>query len=127
MKAAIACLLLLISCGAGSSTGTGFSNGMRTGVVVKLSKKGTMVKGWEGQLMIGSHLCSGKDGAGPFLGSHLWAFSISGADVDKKILAELQAALRDGKRRILHYKQFHVAPLAHDTSYLINEVESPDG
>lgn len=111
----------------GSSSESGFSNGMRTGWVVKLSKKGKLFKGWEGQLLLGTELKGAAQGeaGGQRLTSHLWAFSATETNIDRTVIDQLKSALISGRRVVLEYKQSHIKALSADTSYTITRVVIP--
>lgn len=105
----------------GGFGGSDFSEGSRAGVVVKLSKKGTAVKTWEGQLMLGV----GVGGQG--IASNIWNFSIEDAAVNPetgdRVVDEVQRALDSGWRVRLNYVEKHfVNPLAGDTTYRVTGV-----
>lgn len=88
----------------GDGIGT-FSQGNRAGEVVKFSHKGNVVKGWEGELLVGYEL---------------WPFSVDGDQ--KEVVEDLNKALFSGARAVLTYRQVRVKGAGHDTDYLIEKV-----
>ena len=121
--------VLLVSCGvAGGDDGVGtFSSGLRTGVVVKLSEKGTAIKSYEGELLLGglpvrSEVVDGERVTNVV--SPLWSFSVAGDDADA-VYAQLTEVLRTGERVVLHYRQARIRGLT-DTEYYIERVERID-
>ncbi len=86
-----------------------FSDGVRSGQVVKFSKKGIIFKTWEGQLQYGE-------------ASNLWEFSVypGNDEVQEKILE----AVAKGTRVQLSYDESYVSfSLWGDTKYFVNDVE----
>jgi hypothetical protein len=76
-----------------------YSDGFRSGTVVKLSKKGTMFKTYEGQLLSGG-LATGESGD---IASNLWDFSVEKGDT--AVLKAIEAAV-DGSYRVkLRYNE----------------------
>jgi hypothetical protein len=85
--------------------------GSRSGVVVKLSKKGRISKSWEGELMLGG-VQSGQT----------WAFSLDPADPASAELAKsLEAAVNSATPLTLRYHQRFIGPWSTDTNYLVFE------
>lgn len=74
-----------------------YSDGERTGVVVKISKKGFFWKTWEGNMNTGAMSTDGEGVAVPVV----WEFSV----VDEGIVREIQEAAKGGERITLHYDQ----------------------
>jgi hypothetical protein len=96
-----------------------YSEGSRTGVVRKLSRKGFVFKTWEGELQM-SGIQTVTDGSQIITGGNVWEFSVGS---DKAVLAELEKASTNGKRVSLYYteylKQFFWRG---DTKYFITKV-----
>lgn len=95
--------------------GSGYSEGTRTGVVVKLSNKGLVAKSWEGEMNLGSTLVDGNGVAVP----SVWSFSIK----DDTIAKEIENSSRAGKRVTLHYNQWLIRPWNIETPYVVDRVE----
>ncbi len=87
-----------------------YSDGVRSGSVVKFSEKGVIFKTWEGQLQFGE------------AGNNLWDFSVyPGND---EVQAKIQEAIRTNKEVQVHYDESYVAiSFWGDTKYFITEVE----
>ena len=81
-----------------------FSEGMRAGQVIKLSKKGVIFKTHEGELT-----------------PNVWAFSVQNKEVADQILK----ASATGERLELYYKEkYFKFPWQGDTKYYVYRVES---
>ncbi len=95
-----------------------YSEGSRAGTIVKLSRRGTLIKTYEGQLNLGG--VSGETGSPA---SSLWDFSVDGGK--DEIIKQLEEASLNGKRIKLYYKEkFYQFPWRGDTKYFIYQVES---
>lgn len=115
----ILALLLVVMFGAFYiSTSLSFSDGFRSGSVVKLSKKGILFKTHEGQLNTGGMAGSQGDD----INAGVWNFSVSGSE--DQVLKDLEAAIDHGYRVKLYYKErfFHYSFLG-DTKYFVYQVE----
>ena len=98
-------LAFFLAIGVNFMTIDGYSEGSRTGTVTKFSKKGILLKTYEGNLMIG-------ETAGT-----VFRFSV----VDKSIIKDLQDLA--GKKVTLEYRQHYVvAANKGATNYLITKV-----
>jgi hypothetical protein len=108
----VLCLLLICAC---SWT---YSEGTRAGQLIKISKKGVVLKTYEGELNMGGlRVGSADDG----LEGNLWKFSV----LDKDVLDQLKAS--EGKRVKLSYKErYRSMPWQGDTNYFIYAVETID-
>lgn len=78
-----------------------YSNGSRSGVVQKISKKGFFWKTWEGELNLGYNTYT-NDGDSKVLVPAIFEFSVSSDEVAKK----LQMAEESGHRVTVEYKQY---------------------
>ena len=86
------------------------SEGERIGKIIKLSKKGYVIKTHEGQLNTGE------------IAEGLWNFSVKKSDKD--VLKDLSNAMKSGSRVSLYYDQkFVTIPFFGDTKYFITKVE----
>ncbi|MDP5169461.1 MAG: 6-phosphogluconate dehydrogenase [Bacteroidia bacterium] len=86
-----------------------YSDGVRSGTVVKFSEKGILFKTWEGQLQFGE-------------ASNLWDFSVYPGqdDVQQKILD----AVKNGQKVQLKYDESFVSiSVWGDTKYFVSEVD----
>ena len=109
----------LLAFSAATMTGcSGYSEGGRTGVVTKFSKKGLVCKTWEGELAMLNQSQQGY-GEGKTL-SHAFQFSA----IDDKVAEKLIEARDTGARVTLTYDQglFH-NPCERDTDYVITDVK----
>jgi hypothetical protein len=95
-----------------------FSEGSRAGTIVKLSRRGVLIKTYEGQLNLGGF--SGETGSPA---SSLWDFSVSsGKD---EVIRQLEEASLNGRRVKLYYKEkFFRLPVRGDTKYFVYKVEA---
>ncbi|MEL6842933.1 MAG: 6-phosphogluconate dehydrogenase [Bacteroidota bacterium] len=102
--------------GAISVFGT-FSDGIRSGQIVKFSKKGIAFKTYEGQLAIRG-FDEGDNGAM----SNIWEFSV---ERDKmEVRQEIERAMEKGYDVRLHYKEyFFQFDWRGDTKYFVYDVE----
>lgn len=95
-----------------------FSVGDRVGKVMKFSKKGYVIKTWEGQLFLGG--IGGGDGGD--MNSTYWNFSVYPGDEEVK--DEIQDAMNKGYRVRLEYEQkLFKFSWRGDTEYFIIDVE----
>lgn len=113
-------IILLAILGAGSYFVFGnYSEGVRTGVLMKLSSKGVIFKTDEGQLNIG-----GFDQTNDIGVSNVWEFSVN----DDMILGELEDAMDESQRVKLYYKEKYIRlPWKGDTKYFIYDLEALGG
>lgn len=72
-----------------------FSEGTRSGVLTKISRKGFVFKTYEGDLNVGGF----SQGDGTIMPNTIFNFSVD----DKSVYQQLEAA--QGKKVILHYKE----------------------
>lgn len=94
-----------------------FSSGFRVGVPVKLSKKGVLVKTFEGQLNIGG-LTSGEQGVIPTQ----WDFTVPNSN--DMAFKRIESAMEKGVRAKLYYKEKYIKlPWRGDTKYFVYQVE----
>ena len=95
-----------------------YSEGSRAGTIVKLSRRGVLVKTYEGQLNMGG--VSGDTGSPA---SSLWDFSVDGGK--DEVIKQLEEASLNGKRVKLYYKEkFFNLSWRGDTKYFVYKVES---
>jgi hypothetical protein len=90
-----------------------YSDGERTGEVVKFSRKG-FVKSWEGEMALGS---SGT-------AVRTWTFSVRATESNQPLIDQLVEAVGNGKPVVLHYHQWGWKPLwVIDTDYEVDSVK----
>lgn len=95
-----------------------YDEGVRAGIVLRISKKGMIFKTYEGQLNLQTF--GALKGANPIMES--FDFSVEGSE--QKVLDDLQEAALTGERVNLHYvKRYTTFPWRGDTKYFIVEVE----
>lgn len=95
-----------------------YSEGVRAGYVVKLSKKGVLFKTHEGQLNLETFGASKS----PNILNEVFEFSVDGSN--DAILKDLNDALKDREHVSLHYvEKFITFPWRGDTKYFIIKVE----
>jgi prepilin-type N-terminal cleavage/methylation domain-containing protein len=88
-----------------------YSQGERSGEIVKFSKKGLYFKTWEGELNQGRS----PDGSTP-----LWAFSVTSPDVIEAIIESQEK----GERITLVYKEYILVSYRDgETDYIITEIK----
>lgn len=91
-----------------------YSDGTRSGVLIKVSKKGYIFKTYEGQLNAGG-MQSNQQGQ---LVGNLWEFSVTKDEVYQ------QLQRNEGKQVVLHYKQYRKAlPWQGKTEYFVDRVQ----
>jgi len=95
-----------------------YSDGFRSGTIVKMSSKGAVFKTHEGQLLSGG-LATGDGGD---LASNLWEFSVEKSE--SEVLKEIELAV-DGRYPVkLRYKEKWVSFFWRgDTKYFVYDVE----
>ena len=121
MKIVRTTLILLLLAGAGVLAyyywGT-YSEGVRSGVVVKISRKGVVFKTWEGQLNL---MTFGAVRSQNMI-SESFDFSVAGNNDD--VVRELESASLSGERVSLFYEErFATFPWRGDTRYFVIRVE----
>lgn len=96
-----------------------YSEGERTGVLIKFSHKGVACKTWEGDVNLGG-MVSGENGAVP----NVWSFSVdSEHPEDLRWVPILQDAASTGKRvRIGYHQELATGPCRSETSYFVKSV-----
>ena len=93
-----------------------YSDGVRTGMIQKFSKKGFFVKSWEGQLVMeGTSFKSTQNGT---KGGNVWAFSV----IDPLIAKDVEDAVMLQKPVALKYCQTLIPLLDSSTGYRITKV-----
>lgn len=95
-----------------------YDEGVRAGIVLRLSKKGIIFKTYEGQLNLQTF--GALKGTSPIAES----FDFSVESDDKEVIRELEAVALSGERVNLHYvKRYWVFPWRGDTKYFVTKVE----
>ncbi len=95
-----------------------YDEGVRAGIVLRLSKKGMIFKTYEGQLNLQTF--GALKGTSPIAES--FDFSVDGGD--QELIDKLEAVALSGERVNLHYvKKYWIFPWRGDTKYFATEVE----
>jgi hypothetical protein len=95
-----------------------YDEGVRAGIVVRISKKGVIFKTYEGQLNLESF--GALRGTNPIAST--FDFSVSGSD--ENVIKDLEAASLSGERVNLKYiKRYGSFPWRGETQYFIIQVE----
>ncbi len=90
-----------------------YSEGTRSGILTKVSKKGFVFKTYEGEMNVGGF----SQGDGTIMPATMFKFSIP----DKKIYDELEST--QGNKVVLHYKQVYKNFFWQgETDYFIHQV-----
>ena len=115
-------LICVFLCGCSAN----YSEGFRTGTIRKFSKKGVVIKSYEGELLLGGVISTG--GKDATLVNETWEFSI---DPDKRhnekteeIIDQLNHAVENGNRVKVYYNQDTLLKIRTETSYMIYRVEA---
>ncbi len=99
-----------------------YSEGVRSGIVVKVSKKGFLFKTYEGQLNI--QTLGALKSPSPLNES----FEFSVRPGNEAVISTLEAVSLSGERVSLHYiERFSVFPWRGETKYFVERVERQDG
>jgi hypothetical protein len=85
-----------------------YSDGVRSGQLIKFSHKGMMLKTWEGELSQG------------ISGGQIFAFSVM--DNQEKVITDLKV-LEGQYVKLTYVERYKTFPWWGDTNYFINEVE----
>lgn len=101
--------------------GQGYSDGERTGIVSKFSRKGLVYKSWEGELNCGGlRQRTTTDGSGnPKIETvaNVWAFHAS-----DEHSARIQEAMRRNEAVTIRYRQWFHSPITQTSDYDVLEV-----
>ncbi|MBT1703005.1 hypothetical protein [Chryseosolibacter indicus] len=98
-----------------------YDEGVRAGMVLRLSKKGMIFKTYEGQLNLQTF--GALRGANPIMES----FDFSVEKSNEQVIKDLEEAALTGERVNLHYvKRYATFPWRGDTKYFITKVERLD-
>ena len=97
-----------------------YSEGSRTGMLLKFSHKGYVFKTWEGELQMRG-VITPQDGSSINMGGNIWMFSVGrGEDA---VIQALQTAEAKGARVTLHYIQYsRQFNWRGETVYFVNKV-----
>lgn len=94
-----------------------YSDGSRTGYVVKISRKGVLFKTYEGELNFGFPQLNTMPGS---TSQNIWPFSVP----DKEVAMQIEKAAETGQKVSLHYRQKYMKLFfIGDTEYLVYKIE----
>ncbi len=107
-----ALFLVCFACGAG------YSDGKRSGVITKFSRKGLIWKSWEGEMIQGGlRVVATKDG--DQAQANVWAFHVpEGPFVDR-----ISRAMDAGRPITIHYREWAVSPCSQNSDYDVVAIE----
>lgn len=88
-----------------------FSEGYRSGELIKISSKGVLFKTWEGELSQG------------LSGAQIFAFSVM--DSEKKVIEDLKT-LQGKYVKVTYVERYKTFPWWGDTKYFVTEVVTED-
>lgn len=102
-----------------------YSDGYRAGTLMKFSRKGFIVKTNEGELYLGTVINSDNTDANVGVMNNIWYFS---AQNDSDLIAKIEAALLNGHRVKLHYKEKYMTLFwVGNSKYVVTDIEVLDG
>jgi hypothetical protein len=101
-----------------AACGSHYSEGERTGTVVKLSEKGLFCKSWEGEIASGGMIATSDGHGGSAMQANVLDFNVSPYQVKA-----VQAALESGKPVRIHYHQWWTAPFCIENDHVVDAVE----
>lgn len=108
---------ILASLVVGMGGGCSVSDGTRTGTITKFSRKGLMVKSWEGEMVAGGVRQRATE-SGTIGVANVWQFSVL-----KPEIAEKMENLVGQEVRIKYHQVWMRNPVMRDTAYEITYVE----
>lgn len=93
--------------------GAHYSDGDRSGVITKFSRKGLVFESWEGEMVLGG-IRGGSDGTSA---ANVWAFS-----APSRLAKQISEAQRSGARVTVHYNQWLASPVDQDSAYTVTSI-----
>ncbi|MFQ3576872.1 MAG: hypothetical protein SNJ77_10600 [Cytophagales bacterium] len=112
-------ILALITAGVVYFLNVPYSQGVRAGVVVKLSKKGTFFKTYEGDMNLGVIVVD--DTPAKSSQKDYWSFSVEHND---ELIKKIEHSMLEKKRVLLRYNEkYFVLPWEGKTKYIVFEIE----
>lgn len=94
--------------------GSNYSNGDRVGTISKFSKKGLLMKSWEGQMVLGGLVSNGDGG----MNANTFNFTVTDPDVVEKI----QTYMDSGFTVKVTYNEWLVSPPSMESGYEVTNV-----
>lgn len=98
----------------------GYSDGERTGVITKISKKGLIFKSWEGDMLVGG-MATNSDGT---MVPATWQFSFPADAAGDALAAEISAKSAGATKVTIHYNQWWIKPIRLSTDYQADKIIS---
>jgi hypothetical protein len=92
-----------------------YSEGVRTGTLLKISHKGIIFKSYEGELILNEFNLRRP---GQEAGNNVFEFS----SIDPEIAKEVESMI--GQKVNVHYRQYLIGPIQQSTSYTITKIEA---
>ena len=125
MRATVIAIAILLSVGGlglcskscATGCGRGYSDGARTGTIVKFSRKGLAIKSWEGEMVLGGMKMS--SGERPQLVANVWEFTVK----DDGPVAAVQKAFESGKPVKVNYVEWVLSGCTMESGYEVVSVE----
>jgi hypothetical protein len=114
----MAVLLATGATGCVSGCDEGYSDGERAGVITKLSRKGLLIKSWEGQMNLGGVTQKSDDKGNSYMTANTWEFTVRAP----ALVAKVDHAMAAGGRAKLAYRQWLISPLSMESDYEITAV-----
>jgi hypothetical protein len=113
-------IIILIAVGIGAYYLFGnYSSGYRAGTMVKFSRKGNVIKTYEGQLNLGMVL-NDTPNQSPTQVNNIWSFTVRASDT--AAIRKIDEAMLTGKRVKVHYNEKFVHMFWRgDTKYFVDE------
>lgn len=103
-----------------------YSEGDRTGMVNKISRKGTFWETWEGQMALEGITSDGKT-----MGANVWDFAIDNylpRDKQNEMAKKIEGYMNSGQKVIVHYKEpLKTPPWRSGSDCLIQSIEPIGG
>lgn len=97
-----------------------YSEGYRVGNILKLSKKGVILKTWEGELSQG-FLEAAQDSTAGGVATRIWYFTVK---ADDAVIEQINHAIDTNKKVKAFYKEKYTKlPWVGDTLYIVYKVE----
>ena len=96
-----------------------YSEGERTGVITKISRKGLIMKSWEGTINQGGTKTLEEGNGNVSVVPNAEDFNVQ----DPKVVEQLQKAAKEGYRVTIKYQQWFIEPPSIENSRVVTAVE----
>ena len=116
-------VILVLAIGAGAFFTLGsYSDGVRVGQIVKLSKRGFIFKTWEGELYQGFLESDPSSGGTGGIATRSWNFTVSD---ESNLIKNMNGIIEHGGKAKVHYhEKFALLPWVGETKYVVDSVEA---